>query len=344
MKHLMWVVLGWLGLACLPLSAHAQAVVPPYGLPAGIACAYNTSPPTVTNGQVVWVQCDSSGKLITSASSGGASNATIVGPLGPSQAPAAAVSVVEPDDKNVCDGVINTCTASGATTLFTQDTQGYSSISVQVTADASGNTIAFEQSEDNTTWYPTAGIYSGWSGINPPATTTNVLSLFSFSKKGRYFRARVSNQVGGTTTVVAYLHKSAKSDPTTPINLQAGTAAIGKVGPGFTSAQTPISGNSTGTTGAVVGTLAAASSKFTYICGFSVSATGGVATLGPITIAGTVTASQVYQLFSTATGANLSVNFNICIPSSAVNTPITITTTADATASAVDVNSWGYQE
>lgn len=115
-------------------------------------------------------------------------------------------------------------------------------------------------------------------------------------------------------------------------------------GGGFPSAATPISGNSTGTTGAVVGTLAAAGGKTTYICGFSISATGGVATLGPIVIAGLIGASQTYQLFSTATGANLNVPFTTCIPASATNTAITITTTADATASAVDVNSWGYQQ
>jgi hypothetical protein len=35
-------------------------------------------------------------------------------------------------------------------------------------------------------------------------------------------------------------------------------------------------------------------------------------------------------------------NLHPCIPSSTTNTNITITTTADGTASAVDVNSWGY--
>lgn len=107
---------------------------------------------------------------------------------------------------------------------------------------------------------------------------------------------------------------------------------------------TPITGNATGSTGAVVGTLAAAAAKTTYICGFNISATGGVATIGPIVVAGLVGSSQTYQLFSTATGAQLPVTFSPCIPGSAVNTAITITTTADGTASAVDVNSWGYQQ
>ena len=38
-----------------------------------------------------------------------------------------------------------------------------------------------------------------------------------------------------------------------------------------------------------------------------------------------------------------SFTFNPCIPASAANTAITVTTTANGTATAVDVNSWGYQ-
>lgn len=37
-------------------------------------------------------------------------------------------------------------------------------------------------------------------------------------------------------------------------------------------------------------------------------------------------------------------NFSPCIPASAQNEAITVTTTADGTATAVNVNSWGYQQ
>jgi len=106
----------------------------------------------------------------------------------------------------------------------------------------------------------------------------------------------------------------------------------------------PITGNATGTTGAVVGTLAALTGKLTWICGFNVSGIGGTAAIGPITIAGIKTSSMVYQLASTASGAFLTQTFTPCIPASAVNTAITITTTADGTATAVSVNSWGFQQ
>lgn len=108
---------------------------------------------------------------------------------------------------------------------------------------------------------------------------------------------------------------------------------------------TPITGNSTGTTSSVVGTLAGVSGKTTYICGFTVDAIGGTATVGPIVVAGLIGSSGTFGLFSSATGARLPNPYNNgpCLKASAVNTPITITTTADGTASSVYVNSWGYQ-
>lgn len=112
---------------------------------------------------------------------------------------------------------------------------------------------------------------------------------------------------------------------------------------GPSAAQT-ITGNAAGTTGAVVGSLAGVTGKTTFICGFDVSAIGGTAAVGPITIAGLTGSSMVYQLASTASGVTLSRTFTPCIPASAANTAITITTTADGSASAVSVNSWGYQQ
>lgn len=130
---------------------------------------------------------------------------------------------------------------------------------------------------------------------------------------------------------------------------------VGQTGPGngtnplpvapyaYPVGATAITGNAAGTTGAVVGTLAGVAGKTIYICGFNVSAIGGTAAVGPITIAGLITASMVYQLASSATGVTSGQTFTPCIPASALNTAITITTTADGSASAVDVNSWGYQ-
>lgn len=114
--------------------------------------------------------------------------------------------------------------------------------------------------------------------------------------------------------------------------------------PVTTSTGTTILGTGAGTTGAVAATLAGVAGKTTFICDFDISAIGGTAAVGPITITGLIgSATFTYQMSSSAAGVTLSRVFTPCIPASAVNTGIVITTTADGTATAVDVNAHGYQ-
>jgi hypothetical protein len=112
---------------------------------------------------------------------------------------------------------------------------------------------------------------------------------------------------------------------------------------GYPPGATPVLGLGTGTTGAVTGTLAGVAAKTTYICGFDVSALGGTATVGPITVTGLLGGTLTYQLASTVSGNLLSRTFMPCLPASAVNTAIVVTTTADGTASGVDVDATGFQ-
>ena len=62
----------WLGLA---LPALAQPVSPPPGTVA-LVCAYNSSIPLPVTGQFFYVQCDSSGNLITNSTGGGTPGGT----------------------------------------------------------------------------------------------------------------------------------------------------------------------------------------------------------------------------------------------------------------------------
>lgn len=133
-----------------------------------------------------------------------------------------------------------------------------------------------------------------------------------------------------------YLNGSSQAVPVTP------TAPLPVSPNGYPSGATPITGNAQGTTSAVVATLAATAGKTTYICGFHIDSTGSGA-IGPITMAGLIGSSMVFQGTAGANN-NPSQTFTPCVPASAANTAITITTTADGTATAVDVNSWGYQQ
>jgi len=111
-----------------------------------------------------------------------------------------------------------------------------------------------------------------------------------------------------------------------------------------TTTPTPAVAKSTGTTGAVTGTIAAVASATNYLCGFDVSAIGGIAAVGPITVTGLLGGTWTYQLTSTASGVTLSKEFNMCVPASGTNVAISVVTTADGTATAVDVNLHGYTQ
>lgn len=75
---------------------------------------YLVSLPTLTNGQMYPLQVDQNGKLITSGSGGGATNATIVGPLG-SQPNATSVAIAFPSDQVL--GITGSVSATGTLTL-----------------------------------------------------------------------------------------------------------------------------------------------------------------------------------------------------------------------------------
>ena len=127
---------------------------------------------------------------------------------------------------------------------------------------------------------------------------------------------------------------------------QAGNAAIGKVGVGYTAVQSPAIGIGTGTTAAVTATLPAVAGKMTYICGFDISADAAALAVGNATVTGvanTLTYGQTVNA-STSGFSVLSKTFTPCLPASASNTAIVVTSVAAGTSGVTNVNVYGYQE
>lgn len=89
-------------------------------------------------------------------------------------------------------------------TLFTQDMTGYESLSLQVTSAGSA-TITYEVSNDNVNWLGTTA-FASTLGAGMVSTSTTALIL-QFSRKAKYFRARVTTYSSGTVTVIANLTK-----------------------------------------------------------------------------------------------------------------------------------------
>lgn len=122
------------------------------------------------------------------------------------------------------------------------------------------------------------------------------------------------------------------------------TGAGGLGNAGYPYGATPVIGVGTGTTGAVTATLAAAPNRVTYVCGIHIDASGsgsvGPVTLGPL-FGG---ASFTFQVTAGTPASMPFQTFAPCIPGNGINTAISAVTTADGTATAVDVNLWGFQQ
>ena len=100
------------------------------------------------------------------------------------------------------DGLAVSGTATSAAVLFTTSMLNYESITVQVISAGTSCTIAYETSDDGTTWYSSGGMIVTNTGQNAPVTTSTTVAMYQFSRKGLYFRARVSTYGSGTVSVV----------------------------------------------------------------------------------------------------------------------------------------------
>jgi hypothetical protein len=104
-----------------------------------------------------------------------------------------------------------------------------------------------------------------------------------------------------------------------------------------------VASNTFGSTSATVATttsFAALSGHTGYVSGFEVSATGGSGALSPITIGpfdvfGSTATTSITYYGITAGGAPFIVNFNTPLAGVGVNSAITLTTTANTTATTV---------
>lgn len=109
----------------------------------------------------------------------------------------------------------------------------------------------------------------------------------------------------------------------------------------------PVTVTNTGTTAATAATLPANQTKTTYLCGFSIRANATAAATGNATVAGTVTGTLNFTQWTAALASGIGILEpplgGMCIPASAVNTGIVITSAAPGSGGTVSVTAWGYQ-
>ena len=119
-----------------------------------------------------------------------------------------AVSSSNPLPVAQTDGLTVSGTATSAAVLFTTSMLNYESITVQVTSAGTSCTVTYETSDDNSNWISTSGLSFTNVGSSALATTSSAVGGIQFTRKGLYFRARVSAYGSGTVTAIGTLSKA----------------------------------------------------------------------------------------------------------------------------------------
>lgn len=124
----------------------------------------------------------------------------------------------------VADNATTTNSVSSAAVVTTGAMAGYNGGSFQITSIGTGNTVVFEQSNDNATWqalycenetFGVLGTYSGSAGA---------AGIYSFQTNAANVRARVSVYGSGTVTIYQALKRNAPGRNTA---IAQGSAQIG---------------------------------------------------------------------------------------------------------------------
>jgi hypothetical protein len=255
---------------------------------------------------------------ITNTSFGITGNATVIGPTADGTAAANPPVLTA----GTVDG---TGTGLVAIPKYTAAGVGYGFI-----VDAAGTNLSTVKAASTA---PVSGDTSIVVGINPNSINSNgsATSAFSAPVVIASDQAAVAVKGGGPAAVSGAVPFTLSSQY--PTNAT-------------TTTPTAVTANATGTTAAVAATLAATASVTNFVCGFTISASATSLTTGTATLSGTISGSLSYiqTVQAVASGAAiLSQNFNPCIPASAANTAITITSAAAGTLGNTIVNIWGYR-
>jgi hypothetical protein len=118
-------------------------------------------------------------------------------------------------------------------------------------------------------------------------------------------------------------------------------------GNAYPPGSSPVFIGATGTTGTVAASIGAVANQKSWLCGLAIYSDATAETVGTATIGGlpnnSLSIRQLTQAVATGTGVT-TLNFSPCLPSSAVNTAIIVTSAAAGSGGNTFVNIWGYNQ
>ncbi len=301
------ILLFWLTLCSPTLAQQISGPLPTNAL----ACAFNTAPPTVTSGFWGYVQCDTNGKLITSGGGGGGLS------VQDQAAWTQGTSNMTPQGCEFNDTSTLTSGTQGTTRCTTKRAQ-------IIDTDTTGNAL--------------------YTAINSPSPAIAGTTPTTQTAVGSGATSKIQTDLNGNlyiapSQVVNLAPTTTALSLSTIINSQYPVNSV-------TTTPTAVTASTTGTTTATAATMAATASVTNFVCGFDITADATALATGTAVLSGTISGSLSYlqTVQAVASGTSvLSRTFNPCIPASAANTAITITSAAAGTGGNTIVNIFGYR-
>ncbi|MDQ6704012.1 MAG: hypothetical protein M3Z96_13475 [Pseudomonadota bacterium] len=195
-----------------------------------VAGQFNTSPTTITSGNVSPIQLDSAGNLLVNVKAGGAGGGAVTQSgtwtVQPGNTPNTAPWLVAQPDVRATGQTVNSATLNAAVSIALNNGEG--SVAFNVAGlTASGAALTVECSDDGgTTWFAVNGVAPVSGAL---FTTLTADQAFGIRTAGRTnARLRVSTTGSGTVTI-AYNASSVAGLMAMPSQLPAGTNTLGSV-------------------------------------------------------------------------------------------------------------------
>lgn len=217
-------------------------------------------------------------------------------------------SAISINSDGVVDGALVTASVTSATTVVALNMAGYNGGSFQISSVGSGNTVTFEQSNDNTNWV-LLPVNTASNTNAGSATTATAVGIYNFAAATTYVRARVSTYGSGTVTITATPKRSRMlAEQVGNVVLATGSAQIGYVVNtlGYTDSSTVLAASATFT-----GTSRATTS-LPYVSRFKARAFADQA--GTLYIEQSLDTGTTWQVVATGSVvANIVVDLNVAV-------------------------------
>lgn len=314
-----------------------------------VMAQFNTTPTTITSGNISPLQLDNAGNLLVNIKAGAGSGGTA---LADEAAFTQGTTSLTPIGGIYVTSVTNlTAGQAGAVRLTNDRKMMVDTPNVEVVV---GGAAA-----------PTDALVGGAVYNSSPITVTATNAAALQSDVNGYLKVNVQSAVGlaqGSTTsgqtgsmimgAVTTAPPSYTTAQTSPLSLDtSGNTRVvvypGAAGAaGYPNGATPLTASATGTTGATTATLAGTGSKTTYLCSYSIRANATVATTVTNTVTGVISATMSHIMWVAPAASGIGVDeqiFNPCIPASGTNQAIAVVSGAPGAGGTVSSTATGYQ-